>query len=225
MSRRTVLTRSQPMNNRVQRVLTGAALLLLMVPFMVTGQSRPDALELYRQGRFDQAAEVTLQEIRDNPSNLDAYTVLGWSLLALNRDAEALEYGLAGLQVSRFDHRIVNIVGEAHYRMGSYTDALQYMQNYAGYRPHDGGPSQRQPRSVVGAPRFRPGDGGLAGSRRRGVSGSATPQPRPHRGAARARSRHRLIWSDPRSRFIGSAILADRGGRHGCHQSFRASRR
>jgi tetratricopeptide (TPR) repeat protein len=123
------------MNSRMQRVLTGAALLLLMAPLIVTAQSRPDALELYRQGRFDQAVEVTLQEIRDNPSNLDAYTVLGWSLLALNRDAEALEYGLAGLQVSRFDHRIVNIVGEAHYRMGSYTDALQYMQNYAALAP------------------------------------------------------------------------------------------
>lgn len=123
------------MNNRVKRILPPVALLLLVVPVVLTAQSRPDALELYRQGRFDQAVDVTMAEIRDNPSNLDAYTVLGWSLLALNRDAEALEYGLAGLQVSRFDHRIVNIVGEAHYRMGNYTDALQYMQNYAALAP------------------------------------------------------------------------------------------
>lgn len=96
---------------------------------------RPDALELYRQGRFDRAVEVTLQELADNPANLDSYTVLGWSLLALERYQDALEYGLQGLQVSRFDHRIVNIVGEAHYRLGNFVDSLQYMQNYAALAP------------------------------------------------------------------------------------------
>jgi tetratricopeptide (TPR) repeat protein len=101
----------------------------------VAAQTRADALELYRQDRFAEAVEVTRQELVENPANLDAYTVLGWSLLALERDQEALEAGLQGLQVSRFDHRLLNIVGEAHYRLGNDLEALQYMQNYAAVAP------------------------------------------------------------------------------------------
>lgn len=114
-------------------LLVAALAFALAAPLLA--QSRPDALELYRQGRYPQAVEITLGEIADNPANLDAYTVLGWSLLALDRNEEALEYGMQGLEVSRFDHRIVNIVGEAHYRLGNDVEALQYMQNYAALAP------------------------------------------------------------------------------------------
>ena len=120
---------------RVVRLRTALVIMLVAAAGSVAAQERPDALELYRQGRYEQAVDVTLQELNDNPANLDAYTVLGWSLLALDRNEDALEYGLNGLQVSRFDHRIVNIVGEAHFRMGNYLDALQYMQNYAALAP------------------------------------------------------------------------------------------
>ncbi|MFW5694651.1 MAG: tetratricopeptide repeat protein [Alkalispirochaeta sp.] len=101
----------------------------------VPAQNRADALELYRQDRFEDAVEVTRDELAENPANLDAYTVLGWSLLALDRDEDALEAGLDGLEVSRFDHRLLNIVGEAHYRLGNDTEALQYLQNYAAVAP------------------------------------------------------------------------------------------
>ncbi len=129
----------------MNRVSTGPALhrnrraMLLILLVAVTGaisaQDRADALELYRQNRFAEAVEVTRDELVENPANLDAYTVLGWSLLALNRDEDALEAGLEGLSVSRFDHRLLNIVGEAHYRLGNDLEALQYMQNYAAVAP------------------------------------------------------------------------------------------
>lgn len=101
----------------------------------VMAQDRPDALVLYRQGQFQQAVTITLQELEENPSNLDAYTVLGWSLLALNRLDDALEYGRRGMQVSRFDHRIVHILGETNYRLGNYLEALQFFQDYAALAP------------------------------------------------------------------------------------------
>ena len=101
----------------------------------VFAQNRPDALESYRQGRYERAVEITLRELEDDPNNLDAYTVLGWSLLALDRYEEALEYGRQGLEVSRFDHRIVHIVGEAHFRLNNNVEALQYLQNYAALAP------------------------------------------------------------------------------------------
>jgi tetratricopeptide (TPR) repeat protein len=110
-------------------------LLIAMVSPAALAQDRPDALVLYRQGRFQQAAEVTLQELQDNPANLDAYTVLGWSLLALGRLDDALEYGQQGLRISRFDVRLIHILGEAHYRSGNYLEALQYLQDYAGLAP------------------------------------------------------------------------------------------
>lgn len=110
-------------------------LLAALVVVPVAAQSRPDALELYRQGRYEAAVDVTLEELAENPANLDSYTVLGWSLLALGRYEDALRYGQQGLEVSRFDHRIVNIVGESHYRLGNYVDALQFMQNYAALAP------------------------------------------------------------------------------------------
>ena len=109
--------------------------LVIMLPIGVSGQTRPDALELYRQGRYEQAADVTRRELQENDRNLDSYTVLGWSLLALNRNDEALEVGLQGLQVSRFDPRIVNITGEAYFRLGDYLQSLQFMQNYAALAP------------------------------------------------------------------------------------------
>ncbi|MFW5796563.1 MAG: tetratricopeptide repeat protein, partial [Alkalispirochaeta sp.] len=84
---------------------------------------------------YERAVDVTLQELAEDAGNLDAYTVLGWSLLALRQYDEALEYGMRGLDVSRFDHRIVHIVGEANYRLGNNLEALQYLQNYAALAP------------------------------------------------------------------------------------------
>ena len=85
----------------------------------VSAQTRPDALVLYRQGQYERAVDVTLAELSDNPRNLDSYTVLGWSLLALGRYEDAREYGEQGLEISRFDHRLVHIVGEANYQLGN----------------------------------------------------------------------------------------------------------
>ena len=116
-------------------VAMGIVLRVVGVAPPVAAQQRLDALELYRQGRYEAAVEVTTAELTVDPTNLDAYTVLGWSLLALQRNDEALRYGVEGLGVSRFDHRLVNVVGEAHFRLGNYLESLQYMRNYAALAP------------------------------------------------------------------------------------------
>lgn len=116
------------------------SVVMLFVTLFVAGgtlsaQDLPDALVLYRQGQYERAVDVTLEELADNPRNLDSYTVLGWSLLALGRYEDALLYGNRGLEVSRFDHRLVHIVGEANYQLGNNLEALQYLQNYAALAP------------------------------------------------------------------------------------------
>jgi tetratricopeptide (TPR) repeat protein len=103
--------------------------ILVSVP-LVDAQELPDALELYRAGRYQEAVETTLKELEINPGNMNSYSVLGWSLLALNRYQDALRYGTQALRIARSDYRIVQIVAEAQYRLGNYTESLRYYQEY-----------------------------------------------------------------------------------------------
>ena len=98
-------------------------------------QERPDALVLYRQGNYNRAAEVCLNELREMPRNMNSYVVLGWSLLHLGRNQEALSYGRRALEVSRYDHRIIHIVGEANYHLGNSLEALKYFEEYVAIAP------------------------------------------------------------------------------------------
>ena len=112
-----------------------ACLLLLVVIASASAQVRPDALQLYRQGRYEEAVEVTLEELQDTPRNMNSYTVLGWSLLALGRYQDALNHSLQALDISRYDSRIIQIVGEAHFRLGNNLEALDYLEEYVAVAP------------------------------------------------------------------------------------------
>ncbi len=110
-------------------------MLLLAYAGLAFAQEPTDALALYRQGRYNDAVAATLQEIEAMPRNMDSYTVLGWSLLALGRYQDALEYGLRALEISRFDVRVIGIVGEAHYYLGNYLESLDYFEEYVSIAP------------------------------------------------------------------------------------------
>ncbi|MFQ3621430.1 MAG: tetratricopeptide repeat protein [Spirochaetales bacterium] len=114
-------------------------LFLLGVWFLTTfsalSQERLDALQLYREGKYQQAAEVCLNELKETPRNMNSYVVLGWSLIKLGRYREALEYGLKGLEISRYDVRVIQIVGEAYYYLGNNLDALKYLEEYTVIAP------------------------------------------------------------------------------------------
>jgi tetratricopeptide (TPR) repeat protein len=98
-------------------------------------QERPDALVLYRQGNYTRAVEVCLDEIKEMPRNMNSYVVLGWSLLRMGRSQDALSYGTRGLGVSRYDHRVIQIVGEANYALGNNLEALKYFEEYVAIAP------------------------------------------------------------------------------------------
>jgi len=112
-----------------------ACLLLFAGGVAFAQVTQPDALEMYRSGNLDGAIEQTLKELETNPRNLDSYVVLGWSLNAAGRYAEAIDYGLRGLQVNQFESRILQIVAEAHYDLGNTTEALQYLERYVQVAP------------------------------------------------------------------------------------------
>jgi tetratricopeptide (TPR) repeat protein len=53
----------------------------------------------------------------------------------MGRSEEALTYGNRGLGVSRYDHRVIQIVGEANYNLGNNLDALKYFEEYVSIAP------------------------------------------------------------------------------------------
>jgi tetratricopeptide (TPR) repeat protein len=118
----------------MKRVLPAVILLFFVASFLVA-QDAADALALYRQGRYQDAVDVCLAEIESMPRNMDSYAVLGWSLLALRRYEDALTYGNRALEISRFDHRLVGIVAEAHFALGNDLESLSYLEEYVAIAP------------------------------------------------------------------------------------------
>jgi len=115
------------------KVCRATVLLLLLTTGIIHAQSssgRPDALVLYRKGLYREAEKVTRLELKENPKSMNAYTVLGWSLLALGKYAQAVQESLRALQISPYDNRIVQIVGEGYHRMGKDKKAERYFKEY-----------------------------------------------------------------------------------------------
>lgn len=119
------------------RGLVLCALLLgcTCVAWAQSANQSEDALVAFREGRYQDAIRITNAEISANPANMDSYAVQGWALLNLGRWADSVDLAQRALQQSRYDHRIVAIMGEAQYRLGNNLAALQYLQEYAAIRP------------------------------------------------------------------------------------------
>jgi tetratricopeptide (TPR) repeat protein len=120
---------------RVLRFLTAALAFLLLPALLGLSQTRPDALLEYRNGNYERAVSICRSEIAANSNNLESHVVICWSLLSLGRYDEALGYARAGRNISRYDPRIIEILGEIHYYQGQNTEALQYFQEYINLAP------------------------------------------------------------------------------------------
>ena len=96
-------------------------------------QTKPDALALYRQGRYTESINVCLAEIEETPRNLDSYVVLCWSLVKAERFEEAETWAARGRGISRYDPRLLEIAGEALYYQGKNERALSLFEEYVAY--------------------------------------------------------------------------------------------
>jgi len=103
-----------------------------------SAQDKPDALVLFNTGDFRGAVQVCLAELEAMPYNGDSFAVLGWSLLRLGENEEALKQALLGLRRLPEDARITEIAGEASYNLGKVEDALHYLEEYASLSPQGG---------------------------------------------------------------------------------------
>ena len=96
---------------------------------------RQDAVREYRDGNFERSIEICKSEIAVNPRNIESHVVICWSLIRLGRYSEAMTYARAGRNISRYDVRIAEILGEICYYQGQNNEALQYFQEYVNLAP------------------------------------------------------------------------------------------
>lgn len=116
---------------------------LVILMFLTTGvalfaQEKPDALQLYNKGNYVEAIAVCEQELLADPTNLDSYTVLCWSLVKNRQYSEAEQRATAGLEVNAYDHRLIEILAEAKFYLGKNSEALTLFERYISYVPTTG---------------------------------------------------------------------------------------
>jgi len=115
--------------------------LFLIFSFLISpssflfAQTRPDALQEYRNGNFERSIAICKDEIAANPKNIESHVVICWSLIRLGRYDEAMSYAKMGRTISRYDVRIAEILGEICYYQGQNSEALQYFQEYINMAP------------------------------------------------------------------------------------------
>jgi tetratricopeptide (TPR) repeat protein len=122
----------------VYRVADLFILFLFLSISPVFSQVKPDALQEYRNGNYEDAAAICKRELAADPNNLESHVVLCWSLIRLNRYEEARTYAAAARNISRYDIRIIEILGEVNYYQGQNKDSLQYFQEYINRAPEGG---------------------------------------------------------------------------------------
>ena len=96
---------------------------------------KKDALQEYRNGSYEEAIRICKAGITANPNDLESHVVLCWSLVHLGRYEEGRNYALAGRKISRYDPRIIEILGEVYFFQGRNYEALQYFQEYISLAP------------------------------------------------------------------------------------------
>jgi tetratricopeptide (TPR) repeat protein len=112
------------------------ALALLFSAASALAQTTPDALVLYREGKYDKAIDACVAELGENPKNVESHVVLCWSLVAAKRYQEATDWAAKGREISKYDPRLIEIDGEAQYFLGQNDLALRLFQEYISYAPN-----------------------------------------------------------------------------------------
>ncbi|MDR0554118.1 MAG: tetratricopeptide repeat protein [Treponema sp.] len=128
--------------NGTNRVICAGAIVgivfFLLVPARVFSQTRPDALQEYRNGNYASAVSICKAEIATNSHNIESHVVICWSLIRLGRYEEARTYALSGLNINQYDIRIIESLGEVYYYQGKNQESLKRFQDYINLAPEGG---------------------------------------------------------------------------------------
>lgn len=109
---------------------------MLTLSVSVFAQAKPDALVLYKQGKYAEAIAVCEDEIKANPANLDSYVVMTWALLADKQYDKSYKTADEGRKIVQSDPRLIETQAEACYNLGRNAEALRLFQDYISYAPN-----------------------------------------------------------------------------------------
>ena len=98
-------------------ILTFIALLVFST-FSEIDKNKKDALILYYNKNYKEAISVCEGEIKQDPNRVDSYVVLCWSLIGNREYARAEQRAYDGLKLSRYDIRLIEVLGEARFYLG-----------------------------------------------------------------------------------------------------------
>ena len=103
--------------------------------FGAFAQSKRDALVLYNNRKFKDAIDVCEEEIKADPGHVDSYVVMCWALVGNREYARAEQVAYEGLKQSRYDMRLIEVLGEAKYFLGKNSESLKQFQEYLSIAP------------------------------------------------------------------------------------------
>lgn len=117
-------------------ILVFILILCAVSPARLYAQKKEDALVLYREHQYKEAARVCLQEISRTPQNIDSYVVLTWALLADRQYQEAADWIVKGRMISQYDPRLIESHAQALYHLGKNEESLRLFEDYIAYAPN-----------------------------------------------------------------------------------------
>lgn len=106
------------------------AVLLSLLCIGAFAQKKKDALILYQHRNYKEAISVCEEELREDPTRVEAFVVLCWSLVGNGEYARAEQRAYEGLKLSRYDIRLIEVLGEAKYYLEKNEEALKQFQEY-----------------------------------------------------------------------------------------------
>ena len=111
-------------------IVSVLVLFFIQASVMFAQTQQKDALVLYHNGKYKESVQVCEEELKENPNRVDSYVVMCWSLVKNKQYAEAEQRATEGLQVSAYDLRLIEILGEARYYLGKNNGAMEQFQKY-----------------------------------------------------------------------------------------------
>ncbi|GHU21180.1 hypothetical protein FACS1894172_16600 [Spirochaetia bacterium] len=110
-------------------------LFFILVAPLLGAQTRPDAMNEYRNGNFERSIAICADELLLSPNNIEAHIVMCWSLIGLSRYTDASVYARSARSINRYDSRVAEIQGEIAYYEGRNNESLRFFQEYVNLTP------------------------------------------------------------------------------------------
>lgn len=117
-------------NKFIAIFLVSFALVFSISAQVFAGGEKKDALVLYNNGNYREAVKVCEEELKQNPNRIESYVVMCWALVKNKQYAEAEVRATQGLEISPYDLRLIEILGEAKYFLGKNQGAMEQFEKY-----------------------------------------------------------------------------------------------